>query len=82
MPDPRVPVSLARRHREALERLAATFCCPQERLIDEAVEHYLRRLGQAVPDLRRLGEAVPAPAASPEADPARRAEAAWTAVLR
>lgn len=71
MPDPRVPVSLARRHREALERLAATFGCPQERLIDEAVEHYLRR----------LGEAVPPPAAS-EPDPARRADAAWTAVLR
>lgn len=72
MPDPRVPVSLARRHREALERLAATFHCPQERLIDEAVEHYLRR----------LGEAVPPPAAASEPDPARRADAAWTAVLR
>ncbi len=71
MRDPRVPVSLARRHREALERLAATFCCPQERLIDDAVEHYLRRLGAAVP-----------PPAAPEPDPARRADAAWTAVLR
>ncbi|BCX19147.1 MAG: hypothetical protein KatS3mg117_2829 [Geminicoccaceae bacterium] len=72
MSDARVPVSLSRRHREALERVAATFRCPQERLIDEAVEHYLRRLGEALPP--------PAPAGEPE--PGRRSDAEWTSVLR
>ncbi|MCL6607532.1 MAG: hypothetical protein K6T74_05500 [Geminicoccaceae bacterium] len=72
MPEPRVPVSLSRRHREALERVAATFGCPQERLIDEAVEHYLRRLGVAAPP----------PASVADPDPARHADAAWTSVLR
>lgn len=72
MPEPRLPVSLARRHRDALDRLAAAFGCPQERLLDEAVEHYLRR----------LGEAVPPPAAAGELALARPDDAAWTAVLR
>jgi|GEM_PF-4573417 len=70
MPEPRVPVSLSRRHREALERVAASLGCPTERLIDEAVEHHLRRLGVTVP----RGAAHP--------DPARHADAAWTSVLR
>jgi len=72
MPEPRVFVSLSRRLREALERVAASFGCPQERLIDEAVEHYLRRLGVAAQPSR--GAADP--------DPARHADAAWTSVLR
>ena len=72
MHEPRVPVSLSRRHREALERVAASFGCPQERLIDEAVEHYLRRLGVTAPAAQ--GAADP--------DPGRHADAAWTSVLR
>ncbi len=73
MTDPRVPVTLARRHREALEALAATYCCPLDRLLDEAVELYLRRLGAAAP--LAAGTAVEAAAARPS-DPA------WTSVLR
>lgn len=82
MPDPRVPTTLARRHREALDRVAASFSCPQERLLDEAVEHYLRRLGVSAAgsaDAAAAGEPDPAP--GPGLD-ARRAAAAWTATLR
>jgi hypothetical protein len=74
MPDPRVPTTLARRHRDALERVAASFRCPEERLIDEAVEHYLKRLGVGAPGPLEPGEA--------ERAAARRADAEWTCVLR
>lgn len=75
MSDPRVPTTLARRHREALERVAASFRCPEERLIDEAVEHYLKRLGMA-------GAEPLAAAEEAERAAARRADAEWTCVLR
>lgn len=78
MSDPRVPTTLARRHRDALERVAASFRCPEERLIDEAVEHYLKRLGM---DGGGPVGAASAPEPSERAA-ARRAEAEWTRVLR
>lgn len=73
MSDPRVPTTLARRHRDALERVAATFRCPEERLIDEAVEHYLKRLGM---------DGAASPPEPSEHAAACRAEAEWTRVLR
>lgn len=75
--EPRVPVFLLARHKNALSALARSFGCPETRLLDEAVAHYLKQL-------ERLGvmESAPARAEESEAGAQRRVEEIWSAVLR
>lgn len=72
MSEPRIPVSLDPRHKEALEQIARSFGCPESRLLDEAIELYLKRLG--------LAELVAE--TDPEQRAVRRSERHWSAVLR
>ncbi|MCS6878014.1 MAG: hypothetical protein N2038_00225 [Geminicoccaceae bacterium] len=77
MSEPRVPVFVLARHKEALALVAETFGCPEGRLLDEAIAFYLKHL-------ERLGLAEPAPgrAGEGEARTAARGEEFWSAVLR
>ncbi|MCS6780069.1 MAG: hypothetical protein NZ555_10260 [Geminicoccaceae bacterium] len=72
MSEPRVPASLDPRHKAALEQIARSFGCPEQRLLDEAIELYLKRLG--------LAELVAE--TDPEQRTVHRSESHWSAVLR